>query len=41
MIKDRILVKLTEAAAQIDPEETTVLALDWLNGRRTLMRTRN
>ncbi|KLU39727.1 MAG: ribulokinase [Peptococcaceae bacterium 1109] len=35
MIKDRILVKLTEAAAQIDPEETTVLALDWLNGRRT------
>lgn len=34
-IKGKLLAKLTEAAAQIDPAETTVLALDWLNGRRT------
>lgn len=27
--------ELTKAAAQIDPRETTVLALDWLHGRRT------
>ena len=32
---DKILVKLTEQAAQIDPAATTVVALDWLNGRRT------
>ncbi|NLM40473.1 MAG: ribulokinase [Firmicutes bacterium] len=34
-LKDRILVRLTEEAAKIDPTDTTVLALDWLNGRRT------
>lgn len=34
-IKDRIIAKLTTEAAQIDPKDTTVLALDWLNGRRT------
>lgn len=33
--KDRILVKLTEEAAKVDPTTTTVVALDWLNGRRT------
>jgi len=26
---------LTEEAAKLDPSDTTVLALDWLNGRRT------
>ncbi|HHT85367.1 MAG TPA: ribulokinase [Firmicutes bacterium] len=31
----KILARLTEEAAQIDPETTSVLALDWLNGRRT------
>ncbi len=34
-IEGRILEKLTEEAAELDPNETTVLALDWLNGRRT------
>ncbi|NLM40880.1 MAG: ribulokinase [Firmicutes bacterium] len=34
-IRERILVKLTEAAAQVDPSTTTLVALDWLNGRRT------
>lgn len=34
-LRDKILVKLTEEAAQIDPTTTTVVALDWLNGRRT------
>jgi len=34
-IRAKILERLTEAAAQVDPNETTVLALDWLNGRRT------
>lgn len=33
--RDRILVKLAEQAAKINPAETTVLALDWHNGRRT------
>lgn len=33
--KERILVKLAEEAEKIDPAATTVLALDWLNGRRT------
>ena len=28
-------MRLTEEAAKIDPTDTTVLALDWLNGRRT------
>ena len=34
-LEDRILEKLTEEASAIDPAETTVLALDWFNGRRT------
>ena len=34
-IEARILDRLAEEAAKIDPGESTVLALDWLNGRRT------
>lgn len=32
---DRLLDELTEKAAALDREETKLLALDWLNGRRT------
>ncbi len=35
IIEGRILDTLTEEAAKLDPSDTTVLALDWLNGRRT------
>lgn len=34
-IKDKILIKLTEEASKLEIEETGLLALDWLNGRRT------
>jgi L-ribulokinase len=34
-IKDRILANLTEEAAKLQPGESGLLALDWLNGRRT------
>jgi L-ribulokinase len=34
-IEENLLVWLGDAAEQIDPEESGVLALDWLNGRRT------
>ena len=34
-IEDRILDRLSEEAAKIDPAQSTVAALDWLNGRRT------
>ena len=34
-VEDEILVKLTEEAAKIAPQETGLIALDWLNGRRT------
>lgn len=34
-MRSKILVKLTEEAQKIDPATTTVVALDWLNGRRT------
>jgi L-ribulokinase len=34
-IEDGILDRLSEEAAGIDPSESTVVALDWLNGRRT------
>jgi L-ribulokinase len=34
-IKDTILQNLTEEAARIPPGKTGLLALDWLNGRRT------
>jgi len=31
----RLMSALEEEAARVDPESSTVLALDWLNGRRT------
>ncbi|MDB5234966.1 MAG: ribulokinase [Hymenobacter sp.] len=34
-MSDTLLVQLSEAAATVDPEESAVLALDWVNGRRT------
>ncbi|HLA41253.1 MAG TPA: ribulokinase [Candidatus Glassbacteria bacterium] len=34
-LRSGILRELTRQAEQLPPEETTVLALDWLNGRRT------
>ena len=34
-IEDEILDRLAAEAAKIDPGESTVAALDWLNGRRT------
>ena len=33
--EDDILPYLTEYAARIDPAESSVIALDWMNGRRT------
>jgi L-ribulokinase len=32
---DSMIERLTEAAEKIDPEESGVLAIDWMNGRRT------
>ena len=32
---DRIIPALSEAAAQIPPEQSAALAIDWMNGRRT------
>jgi L-ribulokinase len=32
---DRMIAQLSEAAAQIHPSDSSLLALDWLNGRRT------
>ena len=34
-IEKSILRSLEEAAAKIEPTETSLLALDWVNGRRT------
>jgi len=34
-IKDRLLQNLTEEAARVPPGQSGLLALDWLNGRRT------
>ena len=34
-IKDKLLQNLTEEAARIPPGQSGILALDWLNGRRT------
>jgi L-ribulokinase len=34
-LKERILANLTEEAARIPPGQSGLLALDWLNGRRT------
>jgi L-ribulokinase len=32
---DRMIAGITAAAEKVDPGESTVLALDWMNGRRT------
>ncbi len=32
---EKIIPKLTKAARKTDPEESGIIALDWLNGRRT------
>ncbi|MCH7414743.1 ribulokinase [Belliella sp. R4-6] len=34
-IEDRIIVKLSEDALKIPVSESTIVALDWINGRRT------
>ncbi|WP_426058161.1 ribulokinase [Hymenobacter sp. B1770] len=34
-MSNTLLVQLSEAAAAVDPAESSVLALDWVNGRRT------
>ena len=34
-VSDNLLRQLTQAAAEVDPAESSVLALDWVNGRRT------
>ncbi|TPG63648.1 ribulokinase [Hymenobacter nivis] len=34
-MSDNLLRRLTQAAAEVDPAESHVLALDWVNGRRT------
>jgi L-ribulokinase len=34
-LEGKILNQLSQAAAEIGPEETGLIALDWLNGRRT------
>jgi len=33
--EDRMLARLEKEAARVDPAESSVIALDWLNGRRT------
>jgi L-ribulokinase len=33
--EDRMITSLSEAASHIEPEESSLLALDWMNGRRT------
>jgi len=34
-VLDRIIPELEKGALQVPPEETSVIALDWINGRRT------
>ncbi|QDA61426.1 ribulokinase [Hymenobacter jejuensis] len=34
-ISNNLLIELANAAEQVDPAESAVLALDWVNGRRT------
>lgn len=34
-LSDNLLAELSQAAALVDPAESSVLALDWVNGRRT------
>jgi len=34
-IDSRLIFAIDKAASKIQPEESSVLALDWLNGRRT------
>jgi L-ribulokinase len=33
--EDNMIVALSEAAAEIKPDDSSILALDWMNGRRT------
>jgi L-ribulokinase len=33
--EQKMITSLSEAAEEIDPEDSSVLALDWMNGRRT------
>jgi L-ribulokinase len=33
--EDNLIVALSEAAAEIKPDDSSILALDWMNGRRT------
>jgi L-ribulokinase len=40
-IEKNILRSLEDAAAKIDPKESAVLALDWVNGRRTPFANQN
>ena len=35
VIEDRLIDRLSAEAEKVDPEDSTVAALDWLNGRRT------
>jgi L-ribulokinase len=34
-LSDNLLRQLTQAASEVDPAESSVIALDWVNGRRT------
>ncbi|MFC4871075.1 ribulokinase [Negadavirga shengliensis] len=34
-VKENLMARLSREATEINPEETEVLALDWINGRRT------
>ncbi|WP_223649641.1 ribulokinase [Hymenobacter psoromatis] len=34
-LSDNLLRQLTQAASELDPAESSVIALDWVNGRRT------
>ncbi len=34
-LSEKMIPALTEAAQEMDPQETSIVALDWLNGRRT------
>ncbi len=33
--EEQVIAALSDAAAEIDPEDSSILALDWMNGRRT------
>jgi len=34
-VESRLIPELSRAAAEIDPDDSAILALDWMNGRRT------